>query len=264
MTAVYELSHDETEYLAPYLPQPTHEDSKADRIEKRPLPFVTLTYASSLDSMIAAAPGVRTTLSGQSSKNMTHYLRLHHDAILVGVGTAIADDPSLNCRYPGATLDTQPTPMVVDPSGRWKFTEHCKLFQLAKAGQGKAPVIISKVPLHGQGEEQRRALDAVGGVWLDLTSSAVDNTDTLSWNNILECLKERGHNSVMVEGGGAVINELIEQRSLLDSIIVTIAPVYLGLGGVRVSPPHSDGGSLQKPIWRQFGRDVVLAGKFYH
>src|SRR4051812_7789929 len=84
-------------------------------------PHVTLTFATSLDSQLSLAPGVRTTLSGPRSKAMTHYLRSKHDAILVGVGTAIADDPGLNCRlhgvggYGGQGLEGQPRPLILDP-----------------------------------------------------------------------------------------------------------------------------------------------------
>ncbi len=73
--------------LEPYLPE-----ADDDRLIR---PWVLLTYAASLDGEIAAAPGVRTTLSGMESKAMTHYLRTRHDAICVGVGTAEADDPGL-------------------------------------------------------------------------------------------------------------------------------------------------------------------------
>ena len=62
------------------------------------LPAVTLTYAQSLDGSLASAPGVPTAISGAESLRMTHALRAAHDAILVGVGTILADNPSLTVR----------------------------------------------------------------------------------------------------------------------------------------------------------------------
>lgn len=62
-------------------------------------PFVTLTYAQSIDGSIAAVRGSPTLLSGARSMQMTHMLRTMHDAILVGVGTILADNPSLNARF---------------------------------------------------------------------------------------------------------------------------------------------------------------------
>lgn len=62
-------------------------------------PHVTLTYAQSLDAKIAGANGNQLILSGKESLVMTHWLRTMHDAILVGVGTALNDDPQLNSMH---------------------------------------------------------------------------------------------------------------------------------------------------------------------
>jgi 2,5-diamino-6-(ribosylamino)-4(3H)-pyrimidinone 5'-phosphate reductase len=91
-------------FLIPYLPLPLPSPDTFEPLSAKPAtpyPHVTLTYAQSLDGAIAAAPGVQTALSGPESKAMTHYLRSQHDGILVGIGTAMADDPSLNCRLEG-------------------------------------------------------------------------------------------------------------------------------------------------------------------
>lgn len=91
-------------FLQPYLPPPLPSPDSYEPVSvttASPYPHVTLTYAQSLDGAIAAAPGVQTALSGPESKAMTHYLRSQHDGILVGIGTAMADNPSLNCRLDG-------------------------------------------------------------------------------------------------------------------------------------------------------------------
>ncbi|KAJ6144622.1 hypothetical protein N7470_008517 [Penicillium chermesinum] len=89
-----ELPEADRAFLETHLP--------SSRSTSRPdLPFTTLTFATSLDSALALAPGTRTVLSGPQSKAMTHYLRSRHDGILIGVGTALADDPGLNCRIAG-------------------------------------------------------------------------------------------------------------------------------------------------------------------
>lgn len=73
--------------------------STADDKSSMTTPFVTLTYAQSIDGSIAALRGSPTLLSGAQSMQMTHMLRAMHDAILVGVGTILADNPSLNARF---------------------------------------------------------------------------------------------------------------------------------------------------------------------
>ena len=88
-----------------------------------PLPHLTLTYAMSLDCKISLARGAQTALSGSRTRAMTHYLRSRHDAILIGVGTAEADDPSLNCRFSAdgvnkLDLEKQPILVILDPNGR--------------------------------------------------------------------------------------------------------------------------------------------------
>jgi 2,5-diamino-6-(ribosylamino)-4(3H)-pyrimidinone 5'-phosphate reductase len=84
-------------------------------------------------------------------------------------------------------------------------------------------------------------------------------------------LKNEDLRSVMVEGGGAVINALLEPgfQALIDSVIVTIAPIWLCQGGVVVSPRrrYDDNGkaipdaTLAEATWYPFGEDVVLCGK---
>jgi 2,5-diamino-6-(ribosylamino)-4(3H)-pyrimidinone 5'-phosphate reductase len=216
---------------------------------------VTLTYAQSLDSSLALAPGVRTALSGQETKAMTHYLRSVHDAILVGAGTAVADDPGLNCRLEEAIgdPDRQPRPVVLDPNGRWD-RQNSECLKQAKAGKGKEPWILDKKTV---GDRQPP------GIWPELGDSAT----IIPWQTVFRELYERGIRSVMVEGGGVVINSLLSEQNiaLVDSVIITIAPTWLGQGGVVVSPPRSAEtnatAKLTETRWQQFGEDVVLCGR---
>ncbi|KAF1940588.1 riboflavin-specific deaminase [Clathrospora elynae] len=233
-------------------------------------PFVTLTFATSLDSQLSLAPGVQTALSGPKSKAMTHYLRSKHDAILVGVGTAIADDPSLNCRmegvggYGGEGVVGQPRPVVVDPKGRWEFTAESKVMKLAKEGKGKPPWLVTRAVID---KEKRTLLESVGGKVFQMHSQS---TSSVPWRDILEELARAGIQSIMVEGGGMVINNLlsVENFNLVDSVIVTIAPIWLGKGGVQVCPAArlEDGqrlpvGRLTDVKWVSLGEDVVLCGR---
>lgn len=249
-TDITELSSSEQTFLDPYLPSPSAPSASG---ESAKLPFVTLTYACSLDGMIALAPGVRTALSGPETKSMTHYLRLKHDAILVGAGTAVADLPSLNCRYPGAEFDEQPQPVIVDPRRRWKV-EGSALGRLAEEGKGRQPWAVS---LGGNSDEACKRLvveESEGG--------------RMDWETVLRKLKAEGIRSVMVEGGATVINALLAEPGLVDSVIVTIAPTWLGQGGLAACPAVTtvDGrrvnaARLADTTWRQFGADAVLCGR---
>jgi 2,5-diamino-6-(ribosylamino)-4(3H)-pyrimidinone 5'-phosphate reductase len=239
-------------------------------------PHVTLTFATSLDSQLSLAPGVRTTLSGPRSKAMTHYLRSKHVAILIGVGTAIADDPGLNCRlngvggYGGQGLEGQPRPLILDPHCRWEFTENSKVLQLAREGKGLAPFILSS-PGVSPSREQRQLLERHGGMYIEIAktvSSLPEYKPQDIWGDVLRILAAGNIKSVMIEGGGQVINSLLEAKEshFVDSVIVTIAPTWLGRGGVVVSPERTQGVSLpvtrlSDVAWQPLGEDVVLCGR---
>ncbi|KAI1327130.1 bacterial bifunctional deaminase-reductase [Xylariaceae sp. FL0255] len=298
------LSFTEAGRLEPHLPrhQPRHQqsapivaslDHESPSLPS-PLPFVTLTFATSLDSALSLGPGIRTSLSGPQSKAMTHYLRSRHDAICVGVGTAVADDPGLNCRLaesgsPQITSDDrlgshgswqgvtaqQPRPIVIDPRLRWDFTPDSKVIRLAREGQGLAPYIItaSEPPAH-----KRRVLEDVGGKCIVLPPASsleiedeieLEASSRFNWRAILNAVRQEGLRSIMIEGGGQVINSLLSKGNaeIVDSVIVTIAPTWLGKGGVVISPPRELDGQdrpvarLVDTVWIPLGEDVVLCGR---
>lgn len=231
-------------------------------------PFVTLTFAQSLDSQLSIAPGVRTILSGSESKAMTHYLRSRHAAICVGVGTAVADNPGLNCRLASSLCPGghQPRPIVIDPQARWEITEKSKVLSLQREGQGLAPFIITTV--ESPPAAQRKVLESHGGKYITARRNAAG---MISWTDILQIVWQEGLRSIMVEGGAQIINTLLspENDVPVDNVIVTIAPTWLGKGGVVVSPDPvcaQDGSPvaaarLTDIAWIPLGEDVVLCGK---
>ncbi|KAK3398218.1 bacterial bifunctional deaminase-reductase [Sordaria brevicollis] len=275
--------------LEPHLPPPTLNPNSSSKPGSKP--FVTLTFATSLDSSLSLAPGVRTTLSGPQSKAMTHYLRSRHSAILVGVGTAVADDPGLNCKILSPSglgkgvreqHPNQPRPIVLDPSARWKVNERSKVVQLARLKQGLGPYIfVTREGMEKVTAERRKMVESVGGKFVCVESSLDSKgeaeerkTTGFVWEDVLRTIREEGLDSVMIEGGGSVINSLLtlEQaggQELVDSVIVTIAPTWLGAGGVLVCPPRAIGkdGQPAPPVrlrdvsWHPLGEDVVLCGK---
>lgn len=209
---------------------------------------------------------------------MTHYLRSQHDAILVGAGTAVADNPALNCRIEGVGLERQPRPVIVDPRGRWRVRGEdgtvAECVRLARKGVGKGPWVVTGVGGHEVDNAAGSTLEDCGGRYICLSSPESSGSRDISWTAILESLADLGIESVMVEGGGHVINTLLQEKylHLIDSVIVTIAPVWLGVGGVVVSPPsRTDDNDQRIPAarlhqtkWQQFGDDVVMCGRIKH
>ncbi|PTB70621.1 bacterial bifunctional deaminase-reductase [Trichoderma citrinoviride] len=251
--------------LEPRLP-PKLESKDASRSR----PFVTLTFATSLDSSLSLAPGVRTRLSGPGSKAMTHYLRTRHAAILVGVATVLADDPALNCRIAGASH--QPRPIIIDANLRWTPRRSDKVFEVCRRGAGLAPFVLTGADASDLPAASVELLHEHGGKYIRVPSTRSEATGRLrfSWDDILAALQAENLTSVMVEGGGQIINSLLDPayHKLIDSVIVTIAPTWLGQGGVVVSPERvTDSAGVPFPVarlshvsWHPFGDDVVLCG----
>ncbi|KAK2760361.1 2,5-diamino-6-(ribosylamino)-4(3H)-pyrimidinone 5'-phosphate reductase [Arachnomyces sp. PD_36] len=253
------------DFLNPYL---------ANLGETRPAPHVTLSYACSLDSKISLTPGAQTILSGPESKLMTHYLRSRHEAIIIGVGTAMADDPSLNCRLEGAGgfgglgKLWQPRPVIIDPHGRWPVHEESKLIKAAKAGRGKGPWIVVS-PAARIETKKIELLKSCGGDFLRIVEYY--QGWRLRWEAILRALASEKIRSVMIEGGGTVLSELLnpEYTDFIDSVVITVAPTFLGRNGVNVSPDSKVDPS-GKPIaalsprevtWQPLGVNMIMCGK---
>ncbi|MDC6274604.1 hypothetical protein BOH78_3488 [Pichia kudriavzevii] len=205
--------------------------------------FLTLTYAQSLDSRVSAGPGLRTVISHEQTKTMTHYIRAHHDAIVVGISTFLADNPSLNCRY---NLNKHKIrPVIIDP--HFKSSSKLagsKIVENYTNGTGLKPLIV---------------------VSRDVNSSSTEEFDVVHlkcvngrfpWEIIVKKLHELGLPRIMVEGGAYIINSLLTEPKLVDSLIITIGPVFLGENGVSVSPGQNV--TLENIKWWTGIQDSVI------
>jgi len=216
-------------------------------------PLVSLCYAQSLDGSLAARGGQRTLLSGPESSRLTHQLRAAHDAILVGVGTVLADDPQLTVRL---VQGNHPQPVVLDSHLRIPLEAY----------------ILSKHPLTpwiattpDADPHKASALQAIGARLLILPA---DEAGRVSLPALLECLASEGVSSLMVEGGARVITSFLAQR-LADQVALTIAPVFIG--GLRAVEPDSSLSfigqsenifpSLTNLHYERLGNDLIVWGK---
>lgn len=208
---------------------------------------VTLSYAQSLDGSITAKRGESLALSGPDSQARTHELRAAHDAILVGIGTLMADDPRLTVRH---AEGAHPQPVVLDSALRCpssaKLLSHPTL----------RPWIVTTP--RADGAEERR-IEEAGGVVIRVSAGRDGRVDL---GSLLEALHERGTRSLMVEGGAAVITSFLAAE-LVDRVAITVVPVYVGgLNAVESSVwvngrlrPH-----LRNPSYERVGCDLVLTG----
>jgi GTP cyclohydrolase II len=211
------------------------------------LPFVTLTYAQSLDGSIAADPGQPLSLSGPQSRLLTHYLRAAHDAILVGIGTVLADNPLLNVRL---VEGQNPQPVIVD--SRLRFPLEANLLR-------RHPLSPWIATSEQADRERQRRLEAAGARVLRLPSTARGDVDLAA---LLEQLGNCGINSLMVEGGARIITSFLTHQ-LANYLVLTVVPRLVGgvhaVGDLGPFEPTRFPG-LRNTGHQRLGEDLVLWG----
>ncbi|KAJ7103268.1 dihydrofolate reductase-like domain-containing protein [Mycena belliarum] len=217
-------------------------------------PFVTLTFAQSLDGKIAGAGGAQLPLSGPESMRMTHWLRTLHDAILVGIGTALNDDPQLNTRHlPAGAVARAPRPVVLD--SRLRLPPTCKLLRNHAAGAGRRPWVVAAPDADSAWQARKDALEAAGARVLLLPAGAEAHDPAA----MLALLRAEGIRSVMVEGGARVIASLFGALTCIDTVLVTTAPRLVGGAGVGYSVGQLNAARFRVVETRLEGQDSVVA-----
>jgi len=177
-----------------------------------------------MDGSIAAHPGQPLALSGALSMTLTHQLRAVHDAILVGIGTVLADNPSLTVRL---VEGKNPQPIVAD--SRLRFPLSANLL----CQHPLSPWIAAGEPADAG---RQHVLEAAGARVLRLPMNARGQVNLTA---LLERLGTLGIASVMVEGGARIITSFLAER-LVDHIVLTVAPRLVGgavEAGTRFLPP---------------------------
>jgi diaminohydroxyphosphoribosylaminopyrimidine deaminase/5-amino-6-(5-phosphoribosylamino)uracil reductase len=205
-------------------------------------PFVTLKLALSIDGAIAAANRTaRTHLTGVEANGEVHRLRAGHDAIAVGLGTVLADDPQLTVRR-GAAPRVAPARVVFDSTLRIPIAS-----ALVRSARETPLILVARHP----DAARARALEAAGVEIL--TATAISEA--------LLRLAQRGIASLFVEGGARLAGSLLG-ASLVDRLIIFRAPVVLGaeaLNAFAHAPPADVARLARLPILdrRVFGDDVM-------
>jgi diaminohydroxyphosphoribosylaminopyrimidine deaminase/5-amino-6-(5-phosphoribosylamino)uracil reductase len=179
-------------------------------VKKRP--YVTLKLALSADGKIAAAPGRRTAITGPEVKARTHRRRAEADAILVGIGTVLADDPDLTCRLPG--LESR-SPVRVVADSHLAIPEVSHLVKTA----GQVPVWLLSLS----------AGTLAPGV--DVLACRPDRQGRVDLADALGKLAARGINRVLAEGGARLARGLVE-GGLVDELLIFRSPRIMGPEGV--------------------------------
>jgi diaminohydroxyphosphoribosylaminopyrimidine deaminase/5-amino-6-(5-phosphoribosylamino)uracil reductase len=215
-------------------------------------PRVLLKLAISADGKAGAAGGAPVAITGEEVRERVHLLRAENDAIMVGIGTVLADDPQLTCRLPGMAKRS-PVRIVADSALRLPFTS-----QLVQ-GASDTPVWVvcgHDAPKQAESDLRERAVEV-----LRLENSA----NPLDLRQVLGLLSDKGITRLMVEGGPTLAAAFIA-ADLVDKAVLFQAPMLVGPAGVDALASEAEAAlfsRLKKVSSEPVGgdqRDVYLRG----
>jgi diaminohydroxyphosphoribosylaminopyrimidine deaminase / 5-amino-6-(5-phosphoribosylamino)uracil reductase len=201
-------------YSARLLNQPFRKHARTGR------PLVVFKSAMSLDGHVATQTGDSKWISGEESRSLVHRWRAEFDAVCIGIGTALADDPLLTARAPGATR--QPTRVVFDSEARLPTDG-----QLVRtAPEVPLLVVVSRAAQRSRLEGLKAAgvevIVAAGGTEAERITDALDKLGTM------------GVQSMLLEGGPRLAGSFLDACEV-DEMRIFIAPIALGGRGARMS-----------------------------
>ncbi|GHU47851.1 hypothetical protein FACS1894200_03870 [Spirochaetia bacterium] len=178
-------------------------------------PFIRLKIAQSLDGRIAAKGGDSRWITDEAARRLVHRLRSRHDAVLIGRGTALTDDPELTVRL---VHGCNPIRVVLD--SRLSLPDSSRLLSLPDT---EKTLILCAV---GADPQRIAHIKTRGIPVIPVTAGAHSG---LSLQSVLAVLAERGIRSILVEGGSTIFTAFLRER-LWDRLAVFIAPLVLGQG----------------------------------
>lgn len=214
------------------------------------VPFVTLKLASTLDGKIATASGESKWITGEASRKLVHKLRVAADAVMVGSGTVIKDDPELNVRH--GVKGRNPVKVVLDSTFKIPLT--AKVFK----NGGRLIVFTSK-------DASATKIKKATSLGAEVIAVPKKN-GALDINRVLKELGRREITSVLVEGGGRLAASLIREQAV-DKVMIFIAPMILGADGL---PSVAGLGidklnkafRLERTSFRKSGDDILIEGYY--
>ncbi len=214
-------------------------------------PFITLKYAMTLDGKIATRTGDSKWITGEAARTMAHELRKQHDAILVGIGTVLADNPELTTRM---VKGSNPTRVVLDA--------YLSISLMANVLNPAAPTIV----ITGETADAVKAEAIAALPNVEVVRLPLDAAGRLPITKVVEVLAEHELTSVVVEGGGNVLGSFAD-AGLADRVYAFIAPKIVGgsqgrtpIGGLGCDFIE-DGYVLKEVEMKQLGDDFMITGR---
>jgi diaminohydroxyphosphoribosylaminopyrimidine deaminase/5-amino-6-(5-phosphoribosylamino)uracil reductase len=228
------------------------------RFQRTGRPFVTLKAGMSLDGRIATRGGESQWITSQAARVAARRLRLEHDAVLVGVGTVLADDPALAGRNQNGRRGTGREPVRVVLDSRLRTPTSARLFRCAGG-----PILL--IARRGAPAARRRRLERAGAIVVEVGAQR----GRVGLAQALRELGRRGLATVLIEGGGEVLGAALD-AGIGDRAALFVAPRLLG--GARAKPAFGglgagrlrEAASLLGARQRRVGDDWIVEARLRH
>ena len=214
------------------------------------MPYVTVKFAQTLDGRIATATGHSQWISGEKSRRYAHELRGLHDAVLVGAGTVVKDDPELTVRH---VKGRNPLRIVVDPA--LEIPLEAKILR----DQDQARTLIVARPKADPARQKHiRAMGA------ELLHFGQGKSDIFDLKSLFATLGRQKISSILVEGGSGMITSVFK-AGLADRVVAIVAPKIVGeglntVGNLGITDMNQALGLTFRKITRS-GPDIILDGR---
>ncbi|KGF48376.1 hypothetical protein HMPREF0872_00125 [Veillonella montpellierensis DNF00314] len=177
-------------------------------------PFITVKSAMTLDGKIATRYGESKWITNDEARIDSHELRANHDAILVGIGTILADNPQLTCRSKTIKTPHQPDVIILDSRGR--TPSNANIFTETSRN------ILIFVGPNSKLSDRQRLIDIGADVVM-----VQEDTHGLCWTEILEELGKRQYVSVLIEGGARIISSYMQEQ-YINKFVIYIGDKIMG------------------------------------
>ena len=215
------------------------------------LPWVVMKAGMSLDGKISRRRGHGGAVTGPEAGKRVHELRNRLDAILIGVGTALIDDPSLTTRLAKGGRD----PLRVILDSRLRLPPGALM--LRQKSSASTWIFCN----HQAGQENQKSLEQAGAVVLRVDT---DSTGNLDLSRVLQVLGANGLTSVLVEGGAAVHGSFLRAK-LVDQAFLFVAPYFIGEAGTPLVEGYRIDRqgmplALTEMSTEDIGRDLLVQG----
>ncbi len=214
-------------------------------------PYVTMKYAMTLDGKIATYTGASKWITGEAARNKVHEDRGRFMAIMVGVGTVLADDPLLTCRIPG-----KKSPVRIICDTHLRTPSDAKIVKTA--GDIRTIIAVSdKV-----GEEKKEEFKRAGCEFIELP----EKSEGIDLEILMQKLGEMRIDSILLEGGGT-LNDTALKSGIVSAVQAYIAPKIFG--GAEAKTPVEGGGimlpgeafCLKNISISQIEKDILIEGE---